>query len=193
MLMNVTRLIHGVLLFTALLPLPAQELPAVSTADIRSSTIHPDFELDPVPYFQHGYSGHAGIEWNHWRVEGEVLRTDVPEWVQGNKGFDVSYRGGGAKLQYFLSPNRKRTFLGMRTEFTRELVRLQHTNSGAKPLRHDFGIDAGYRLSLDRHFYLTPWAGADYTFDAHDLQLGGRTYRDNRFGIFAAVHLGFRF
>ena len=58
-------------------------------------------------------------------MEGEVLGTDVPEWVHGNKGFDVSYHGGGAKLQYFFSPKQRGAFVGARTEITRMRVKLQ--------------------------------------------------------------------
>ena len=163
-----------------------------SSCEETTAPLRPDVELDPTPYFFHGYSFHAGIGWSHWRLEGEVLQTDVPEWLHGNKGFAVSDRGGGAKLQYFLSPLQRGVFVGARGEITRESLKLRSMDLESRPMRHDFGIDAGYRFQLGRHLYVTPWAGMDYTFDAHDIQMAGRTYKENRFGFFAAVHIGYR-
>jgi hypothetical protein len=166
---------------------------AGSSAGESVAPLRPDFEFDPTPYFEHGYSFHAGIGWSHWRVEGEVLKTEVPEWAHGNKGFDVSYRGGGVKLQYFFSPQQRGAFAGVRTEITRESVDLRSAGLESRPIRHDVGIDAGYRFHLGRGLYITPWGGVDYTFDAHNMEMAGRTYKDARFGIFAAVHVGYRF
>ena len=113
--MNLTRMagfLSTVLLFSASHSLYAQNAVATTSTRETAAPLRPDLEIDPTPYFEHGYSFHAGIGWSHWRVEGEVLRTDVPEWVHGNKGFDVSYHGGGAKLQYFLSPQQRRCVRG---------------------------------------------------------------------------------
>ena len=192
---HITRLISVLILSRALHPLLAQDSVVGLPKNKPAACLRPDIEFDPTPYFEHGYSGHAGMGWSHWRVEVEIFRTDVPKWLQSNRGFEVTYRGGGAKLQYFLAPQQRGTFLGVRTEVTHESVRLQHTDLKAQPLRHDFGIDSGYRFRLgpQAHAYVTPWAGVDYTIDARDFQLCGRRYSDSRFGFFAAVHLGFRF
>lgn len=189
---QITRWISGLILLQAFHPLCADPVTTLSKGEAVAS-LRPDAEIDPAPYLEHGYSGHAGVGWSHWRVEAEILRTDVPGWLETNHGFDVSYRGGGGKVQYFLSPQQRGTFLGVRTEVTRETVRLQHTDLKAQPLRQDLGIDSGYRIRLGTHAYVTPWAGVDYTFDAHDFQLSGKTYKDSRLGFFAAVHLGYRF
>jgi hypothetical protein len=191
---SIAGFLSGVLFFSAVHCLHAQSSGSTeSSTEGSTAPLRPDVEVDPTPYFQHGYSFHAGLGWGHWRVEGEILGTDVPEWVQGNKGFDLSYHGGGAKLQYFLSPQQKGMFIGTRTEITRESVSLHGTDLHSRPLRYDLGIDAGYRFRLGRRLYITPWGGVDYTFNAHDIEMGGRTYKDGRFGIFAAVHFGYRF
>ena len=182
-----------VLCLLCVLPFFAQNPGASSSTGESAAALRLDVELDPTPYFEHGYSFHAGIGWSHFRVEGEVLKTDVPEWIHGNRGFNVQYGGAGAKFQYFFSSRQVGLFIGVRTEITRESVKLPSADLEAKPVRHDLGIDAGYRFSLGRHLYVTPWGGVDYTFDAHDLEFAGRTYRDARFGVFAAVHLGYRF
>ena len=187
------RLISGLILIHALHPLCGQDGGSGLRKSEAAAALRPDIEIDPVPYFLHGYSGHAGVGWSHWRVEAEILRSDAPRWLESNNGFDVSYRGGGGKVQYFLSPQQRGTLVGVRTEITRETVRLQHTDLRVEPTRHDLGVDSGYRFRLGTHAYVTPWGGVDYTFDAHDLQLAGRTYKESRYGFFAAVHLGYRF
>ena len=183
----------AVLLFPAVKHLSAQNSVAGSAPDESAARPRPDMEFDPTPYFEHGYSFHAGIGWRHFRVEVEVLRTDVPEWVHGNKGFDVSYHAGGFKVQYFLSPKQRGAFVGARSEITRMSVKLHSAGLEARPIRHDLGIDVGYRFRLGRHLYVTPWGGVDYTFDAHDLVIAWRKYEDARLGVFAAVHFGWCF
>jgi hypothetical protein len=184
--------------FSAVLPflgvqdLFSQNAVAQSVTEEPAAALRSDIEFDPTPYLEHGYSFHVGIGRSHFRLEGEVLRTDVPEWIHGNKGFDVSYQGGGAKLQYFFSPKQQGAFVGARSEIARESIRLHRASLEARPMRHDFGIDAGYRFVLGRHLYVTPWGGVDYTFDAHSLKIAGRTYNEGRFGVFAAVHFGWR-
>ena len=191
---SIAGFLSGVLLFSAAHCLYGQGSgTARSSTEESSAPLRPDVELDPTPYFEHGYSLHVGIGWSHWRVEGEVLGTDVPEWVHGNRGFNVSYHGAGVKLQYFLSRQQRGAFVGARSEITRESVKLRSSDLEVRPTRHDLGIDAGYRFRVGRHLYLTPWGGLDYTFDAHDIEKAGRTYRDTRFGVFAAVHIGYRF
>jgi hypothetical protein len=184
--------LSAVLLFAALQYLHAKDGVAGSFPH-EPAPPRPDIEFDPTPYFEHGYWFHAGMGWSHLRVEGEILGTDVPEWVHGNKGFDVSCHGGGAKLQYFFSAKQRGAFMGARTEITRVSVELRSAGLELRSLRHDLGIDAGYRFPLGRHWYVTPWGGIDYTFDAHDLEIAGRTYKDARFDLFAAVHFGCRF
>lgn len=140
--------LSAVLLLSAVHFLYAQTAVPRSFRDESAGPLRLDVEFDPTSYFEHGYSFHAGIGWSHFRVEGEVLGTDVPEWIHGNKGFDVSYHGGGAKFQYFFSPRQRGALLGARTDITRESVKLESRGLEARPIRHDLGIDAGYRFSL---------------------------------------------
>jgi hypothetical protein len=79
---RMASLLSAVLLFFAAHSLCTQHAVAGSSAGESVAPLRPDFEFDPTPYFEHGYSFHAGIGWSHWRVEGEVLKTDVPEWVR---------------------------------------------------------------------------------------------------------------
>jgi hypothetical protein len=162
-------------------------------ADESAARLRPDIEVDPMPYFLHGYSVHGGLGEGHWRMEGEAFRADVPEWIRGNKDFDVSYAAGGFKTQYFLSPLQKGTFVGTRVEFMRESITSKTTGAGARPFRHDLGIDAGYRFHLGQHLYLTPWGGLDYVWDAHDVRISQETFKESPLGFFATVHVGYRF
>jgi hypothetical protein len=183
------------ILFVQIAPcaVAAQKVATITSAPELTAPLRPDLEVDLVPYFLHGYSAHVGIGRSHWRIEGEALRTDVPEWMHGNPGFDLSYQGGGFKTQYFLSSRQKGTFVGARTEIVRESVKLRNTGFEAQPMRYSLGIDAGYRFYFDKNLYITPWGGLDYTFDACDILLANKTFKERPLGFFAAVHFGYRF
>ncbi len=46
---------------------------------------------------------------------------------------------------------------------------------------------------LGAGFYATPWLGLSYSFDAGDVTVGGRTFKNSPWQVFPAVHFGRRF
>jgi hypothetical protein len=152
-----------------------------------------DVEIDPAAYALHGYSLHVGLNSGHMRYELGAYAADVPRWMHGNKGFDASMRGVGAKLHYYFGETHEAWFAGIGFGPSRE--RIEHRASSDTTTRtlYGAGVEAGYRFRLGGGFYATPWAGLEYLPRARDVTLDGERYADKRVLPFAAVHVGYAF
>ena len=51
----------------------------------------------------------------------------------------------------------------------------------------------GYRFDIGAGVYVTPWLGLSYALAAEDVTLGGETFESQRWIVFPAIHLGYRF
>ncbi len=155
--------------------------------------VHSDIEIDPTAYALGGYSLHAGVEAGRVRVDLGAYAMNVPGFIHGNDDFDVSFDGYGAKLQLFPLTPQRGLFVGVDGGVTRLHVRLQGTDLEAHRTQLGVGVDAGYRIMLPADFYVTPWVGVGYGFQADDVQLGGKTFAGSHVTFFPAIHLGHRF
>jgi hypothetical protein len=158
-----------------------------------ASSLHLDLEVDPTAYALSGYSAHVGIGWERLRVDLGVFAMDVPRFVHGNDGFSSSFDGFGATVQYFPFAEQAGAFLGLGGGRSRQHVDLDGTVLSSRRSKWNAGVDVGWRFTIGRSFYVTPWVGLDHTFGAEDVTLAGRTYKNGSWSVFPAVHLGYRF
>lgn len=162
-------------------------------ASAPSSPLHLDVEVDPTAYVFSGWSVHAGIGWRNVRLDLGTYAMDLPEFFHGNDGWDASFDGAGAKLQYFPLATQEKLFLDASAGVSRQKMELRETGSSAHQTSFGIGIDAGWRFALPYHFYVTPWAGISYDLGVPDVMLDGKQFKMSHWTPFAAVHLGYRF
>jgi hypothetical protein len=55
------------------------------------------------------------------------------------------------------------------------------------------GPRVGYRFNVCKHLYVSPWVSVDYQFNAKDVPISRKTFHESKYGVFPAVHLGWRF
>ena len=166
---------------------------AVLASTASASPIHGDVEVDPTAYALSGNSIHVGIGYEHLRLDLGNFAMALPQFVHGDDGFDVSFDGYGAKLQWFFRAEQTGLFAGIDAGVVRMHARLQGTDTSADDTQIGTGVHAGYRLSLPAGFYATAWLGVGYVWSADDVMLGGKTYDASPFTVFPAIHLGYRF
>ncbi len=166
---------------------------AVLASAASASPIHGDVEIDPTAYALSGYSIHVGIGRDHLRLDLGNFAMALPQFVHGDDGFDVTFDGYGAKLQYWFRGDQTGLFAGVDAGVIRVHARLQGSDLGADDAQVGAGFHAGYRISLPAGFYVTAWLGVGYSFSADDVMLGGKTYDASPFTVFPAIHLGYRF
>ena len=152
-----------------------------------------DLEVDPTAYALSGYSVHLGIGWKRVRLDLGMYAMDVPSFLHGNEGFDASFAGGGAKLQYFPLAAQRGLFVDLGVGVSRREVTLAESGERASDLATSIGASVGYRVALPYGFYATPWAGINVDLDETALMVNGRTFAMSRVTPFAAVHVGYRF
>jgi hypothetical protein len=166
--------------------------PAPAAAE-SPAELHGDVEVDPTAYALSGYSVHAGFGWSRLRVDLGAFAMALPGFVHGNEGFDASFDGFGAKLQYFPLAEQAGLFVGVDAGLGRMLVQRDGTDLAARRRQLTAGVDAGWRFELWEGLYATPWLGVGYAFNARDVVLGGQTFQSSPWVLFPAVHLGYRF
>ncbi len=152
-----------------------------------------DLEVDPTAYVLEGYSLHAGLGWQHFRLDLGAFALDAPEFLHGNPGFDVSFDGFGAKLQWFPWDVRSGAFFGVDAAVALLEVELASGGPSAEQTQLTAGFNGGWRFDLPYGLYATPWVGVAYTFGADDIVLAGKSFESNAVVVFPAVHLGYRF
>jgi hypothetical protein len=172
-------------------PLPAPNASVID--DGAQSHVYVDLEVDPTAYLMSGYSLHVGVGWTHFRLDLGVYGMDIPSFAHGNPGWDVTFDGAGAKLQWFPLAEQRGLFVDISGGLARQRVTLAASGASHRDTDLAAGASAGWRFMLPRGFYASPWAGLNYTFDGADVMLDGERFKTTRLVPFAAVHLGVRF
>lgn len=168
------------------------EPPAPARAP-TARAFHLDLEVDPTAYAFSGFSAHVGLGWRAVRLDLGTYGMDVPEFFHGNEGWDASFTGAGAKLQWFPFAAQRGFYVDVSGGAARQRVELRATGAASTETVWSVGADAGYRFTLPHRFYVTPWAGFSVDLNADDVMLDGRRYAKIALVPFAAVHLGYRF
>jgi len=178
-------------LTTAALALTLVAAPAA--AETAPSELHADVEVDPTAYVLSGYSLHAGVGWQRFRLDLGIFAMDVPEMMHGNPGWDASFAGGGAKLQWFPLAEQHELFVDVAASASRRDMTLQATGASERATVFAVGASAGWRFALPYNLYATPWVGFNVDLEETEVMLDGETFEMSRVTPFAAVHLGYRF
>jgi hypothetical protein len=152
-----------------------------------------DLEADPTAFVLGGYSLHAGLGWRGLRLDIGGYGMNVPELMHGNAGFDASFRGVGAKLQWFPFAERRGAFIGVDAGVAWLRVEPEGSDLSATQTQLGVGVNGGYRIDLPYGLYVTPWLGIGYTMNNRDLHVGERTFESSPISFFPAVHVGYRF
>lgn len=158
----------------------------------RAPSFHADVEIDPVAYVLDGYSLHAGIGWDRWRVDLGVFAIRVPEFLHGNEGFTASADGFSVKLQYFPFDEQSGLFGGVSAGLSRRLVERDGSDLADRQRHFNAGVNLGYRIELFANFFVTPWLAADYGFGGSDVTLGGETFEHSPLTVVPLIHLGYQ-
>jgi hypothetical protein len=154
-----------------------------------------DVETDPTAYVLKGYSVHVAhtVLDGKSRLQFGVFGAETPEWVHGNEGWSESSRGVTFKLDYFPLQELRGPFVGLDSNYARVSYRLQETRGSAHKNIIGLGPRVGYRFAIGQHLYISPWMSLDYQFRAKDVVISGKRFKQGRFSIFPAVHVGWRF
>lgn len=165
----------------------------VVSGSVDAAPVRGDVELDPAAYALSGDSIHVGIGYGRFRFDLGTFGLEVPRFLHTNDAFDVVFDGYGLKLQWFRCSEQTGLFVGVDASVARFEVHRRGTDLAIHDHQIGTGVNIGYRVALPANFYVTPWIGVGYQWGADDVVLGGERFEANRFTLFPAVHLGYRF
>jgi hypothetical protein len=167
-------------------------LAALALGSPRPAAAQVEIEADPIAYAASGYSLHVASVFGTLRLSVGAFGADIPQWLHGNDGWDMSMRGAGIKLDY-LGSRLDGLFVGVEGGFMRLSYGL---DDSATEKRNDVsvGVRGGYRLAIGRSgLYVAPWVGVGYTPGGSDVVLGSERFDHSPITIFPTVHIGWRF
>jgi hypothetical protein len=159
----------------------------------RPGPFHLDVEVDPTAFVLHGHSLHIGLGFERFRLDAGAFAMDVPSFVHGHRDFDQSFSGYGLKLQYFPFEAQSKGFVGIDTGLAHVLVSADGSDKAIRRSQVSLGVQIGWRFDLPANFFVTPWIGLSYAFDARDVQIDGKRFEAQSWQWFPAIHLGYRF
>jgi hypothetical protein len=154
-----------------------------------------EVEGDPTAYVLKGYSAHVGhtLSGGKSTLQFGAFGAETPEWVHGNAGWTENSRGVTFKFDYYLFPPLRGLFVGLDSNYARVRYTLHETDQSSHRNIVGLGPRVGYRFEVGRHLYVSPWVSLDYQFNARDVVISGKTFKQGQLSIFPAVHVGWRF
>jgi outer membrane autotransporter protein len=152
-------------------------------------------ETDPAAYALQGFSVHLGhpIFDQRFRLQLGAFGAETPEWIHGNSGFTENSRGVTFKFDYFPLHRLSGLFLGADSNYSWVRYELNQTHEHVDRNIVGLGQRIGYRFNVGKHFYLSPWVSVDYQFNAKDVTISGKIFRESPYSVFPALHLGWTF
>jgi hypothetical protein len=152
-------------------------------------------ETDPTAFALKGFSAHVGhpIFDGRSRLQLGAFGAETPEWIHGNNGFTEDSRGVTLKVDLFPLRPLSGLFVGADSNYSRVRYELDETHERTYRNLVGLGSRVGYRFNYGKHLYVSPWVSVDYQFNAKDVTISGKTFRESRYSVFPAVHLGWRF
>lgn len=185
-----THKIMNLLLITSLTAIAAPALADGPDAEISSSGPAMDIELDPIAYALSGYSLHAGMSWDRFRLDLGAFALAVPEALHGTEGIDVYGGGFGAKLDYYPLSKLPGLFVGTQLSRVRETVTARDSGEAATASHVTVGARVGYRIDVAAGFYALPWVGVDVSLTDRAQSVSGTDYEPGRLLFFPTIHIG---
>ena len=148
---NTTLLATALALPTALALTTATAHAERDPAAPAAHAVHVDLEVDPTAYVLGGWSVHVGLGYQNVRVDLGTYAMDVPEALHGQDGWDLSFHGAGAKLQWFpfASGGAPRgLFVDGSVGVSRQRVTWRERQASSQDTLVGVGASAGYRFLL---------------------------------------------
>lgn len=144
--MKITLLIFGLFL--------------VSFFEIKAQEkIKAGIELDALPYITGGYFGAGFIGKGHWRLRVLTASVNKPDWSI-NKNFSNNHvEAYAVVVDRFFKKSWSGWWMGGGLVYWKSKIQTQAKQQTAKFQNSFLNGSLGYNLKLNKHFYLSPWAG----------------------------------
>jgi hypothetical protein len=153
-------------------------------------------EIDPLPFFAHGFSVHAELK------PDERLRVTLGAFgfrrspTSGpNEGFTADARAAEVSVEYFVVPwSHGGLFTGLYVFFQRFEYSRDDTPGSADAYWLTPAPAAGFQwLPWKKGPYLTPWAALGFPIRRGSHQVGAHVFDESGLYAVLALHIGYEF
>lgn len=168
------------------------------TSNSHAQTKSFEIESDPTAFFSKGYNFNFGYSIPHLAIRLVPYKTELPEFIHGNKDFKLDMLGVAFDLDYFFKENNNGLFVGPVVIYSKDEIE----NNYKQKITNDellAGLRIGYRIMPFKKqrenlngFYFTPFIAPLYTFAKDVTFTNGNSFEYNQFQFWGGIHLGYR-
>jgi hypothetical protein len=153
-------------------------------------------EIDPAPFFQHGYSIAAGYEFNKYRLSVNLFKSDLPTFILQKNWNAKIIIGSALRMQYYFNETREGLFVGAQAGFLKLNYSYTDESYSSKVTQIAVTPTVGYLWFPfpENGFYLMPAAGIGFTL-ATSGKVASEYEKYNQFrpAYITALHIGYEF
>lgn len=157
-----------------------------------------EIETDPSSFFTNGYNFNFGYSIPHWALRLVPFKTELPEFMHGNKGFKQNLLGVSFDLDYFFKENNNGLFVGPVLLYSRDEIEKTASEKISNNLIGT-SLRIGYRImpfkkqrELLDGFYFTPFISPFYIISNDVAFTNGSSFQYKQFQFWGGIHLGYR-
>jgi len=156
------------------------------------------FEADPFAYINKGYSLHLGYENWGFRFDLTKVKVDFPESFEkafyDTKAFDLVTNINGIKIDYIGKRTNwtKGAFAGLDVNAQRLSLKHRQTNNQTTLNVFNIGVRAGYKFTIYKGLYVTPWAAIWRNVTSEQsYKIGNDIIKTNEWDWITTIHIGY--
>ncbi len=175
---------------------PIQSSPRIEATQPAIGRSLLGFEVDPVPFFEHGFSIHAGFKSEllpRWRFTLGAFGLSA-KGSGINQGWDTTERALEVSTSYILFSRRSGLFIGLYVFAERWTYALTSAADQTHVERIAPCPALGFQWLLWRGIYVTPWIALGKPIDISGSHIvASRAYEEPKWQPVVALHVGVEF
>lgn len=159
-----------------------------------ASPVSIDLQLDPTPFFLHGFAPELGLSLGPHRLYATVVGYDVPRFLREDPAFSEHRTIAALGYQYFFLGHLSGPFASVSANVVRSRFELLETGNGANTTTFKSTLRFGWALQpFSFPLFFAPWIGPVFSFGPEKPVVDGRTAERRVIAVTGALQIGWRF
>lgn len=125
----------------------------------KASTVHAGIELDILPYATGGWFAAAWVGKDRWRLRALTASVNKPDFTTQNGFTNHQIKAYAVVADRFLNSEWKGVWIGGGLVLWNSRIQSDARVQTATFTNYLLNGSAGYNIKLQKHIYLSPWAG----------------------------------
>jgi hypothetical protein len=166
----------------------------IHAQSIESKKLDAGLELDVLPYATGGYFGAAWMGKGLWRVRALTAYVKKPDWSTKNGFANHQIHAYALVVDRFLKKDWKGWWAGAGFVYWNSSIQADTKINTASFNNVLANGSVGYHITLNKHFYLSPWASLNFKLAGDkNISVDNKIYNLPFANPEASLKLGYRF